>query len=527
MIRCLCFCCCIIRHRELREIYRHITTCMSVEMREATKLESSHVVSVMRRLTGAAERLLFKMDDTILETKKARAAMLLYTEFIKESAVDPDAVTEFPPPPPDQSLRPKWLAMFDPRIPRHSASLGTQAEIVTGTFLYAYLRESTLPDMCVGHTQFSHKGSIIEKDDTAAGERYQDGHAVKSLQQFLSIADASVDGQLSEGEGASDHGGLSSSFVGQILVTRDIVDELLCYPCAERLSRVVDPSTSTTATAATSTSASHDELVRGDRAAVNNSEHSVGSDVKSFDAMMLFSVDIPAQCVNFDNLRYFTAQKNYTSEGRVSGNEVEDMYYSNALVSARTVSVPQADQDVILVTVSEHSGDNSLVAMVSLQAVLQHCQERGASGFSNKVVVSGLRIYGKVCPPKDSVQGYASLLSPDPASAVRTSTAVSVVGIAAYGGSQPVYTVFSIACGDMVFDNTLTDATAVQCCPIRCRTVTNDRIQGPILHFEACGARGTVSVVDANNVLVVLDMDQDDEDDSEDDDMNVSGDASD
>lgn len=98
-------------------------------------------------LSSAAEKTLFKIDETLHEARLARESMLLFIQFIKENSMSQDSpqAQNFKP---DLSLRDKYIKLFDSRVFR-AADKGpsAQGECVTGTHLYAYLGLLTDQDL--------------------------------------------------------------------------------------------------------------------------------------------------------------------------------------------------------------------------------------------------------------------------------------------------------------------------------------------------------------------------------------------
>ncbi|KAJ1409501.1 hypothetical protein B484DRAFT_403196 [Ochromonadaceae sp. CCMP2298] len=97
------------------------------------------------QLLRCVEAVVLRLDQTLLEARRAREAMLLYVQFVKDCAADvasssgsalPSALK------PDPALRALYSRIFDPRRPRApSSGPSAQAEHVTGTHLYAHLQD--------------------------------------------------------------------------------------------------------------------------------------------------------------------------------------------------------------------------------------------------------------------------------------------------------------------------------------------------------------------------------------------------
>jgi hypothetical protein len=97
------------------------------------------------QLLRCVEDVVLRLDETLLEARRAREAMLLYIQFVKDCAADVAISSGSAPPSaprPDPALRALYHRILDPRRPR-APRLGpsAQAEHVTGTHLYAHLQD--------------------------------------------------------------------------------------------------------------------------------------------------------------------------------------------------------------------------------------------------------------------------------------------------------------------------------------------------------------------------------------------------
>lgn len=149
----------------------------------ASSLKAQQTQVMITTLIRATEELIFKIDETQLHASKSREGLLKFMQFIKENTMFPETPNYdafvF-----DLQLRNYMTELLDPTVARAEMN---HIEHITGTHLYAYLRNQDLPST-VTTTMMNHK----ENDDvTATTAGAVAGAGIFSIYDFTANANAS------------------------------------------------------------------------------------------------------------------------------------------------------------------------------------------------------------------------------------------------------------------------------------------------------------------------------------------------
>ena len=130
-------------NRLATNIHLKMTDLLRLHSQHMDKADTKHYEQVLRVI----EAFQLKLDDCIDEARLARDQMMLFLQFIKDSMEEASGADDSKTPVIDLSQRMKYAQLFDPRMVRCQNELTAQSfpEVLTGTFLFAYLQPGPLP----------------------------------------------------------------------------------------------------------------------------------------------------------------------------------------------------------------------------------------------------------------------------------------------------------------------------------------------------------------------------------------------